>query len=118
MGDLKCKNADSLFILAHYANKMYPVLCYSIYWIFYIYLSKDVESHANLTSFVVACSIGNITIRDLQEKVRLTIKHTKIQVRKHWVSRITFHIMCIRRQSSAIERLLMGLKTDSKRKTF
>ncbi|XP_019382615.1 PREDICTED: adhesion G-protein coupled receptor G6 isoform X1 [Gavialis gangeticus] len=42
-------------------------------------LFQDVESHANLTSFVVACSIGNITIRDLQEKVTLTIKHTKIQ---------------------------------------
>lgn len=51
--------------------------------IFYIFLNllKDAETPANLTSFVVACSIGNITIRDLQDYVKITIKHTKTQVR-------------------------------------
>lgn len=42
-------------------------------------LFQDAETPGNLTSFVVACSIGNITIRDLQEYVKITIKHTKIQ---------------------------------------
>ncbi|PKU40622.1 hypothetical protein llap_9075 [Limosa lapponica baueri] len=42
-------------------------------------LFQDAENPANLTSFVVACSIGNITIQDLQEYVKVTIKHTKIQ---------------------------------------
>ncbi|XP_056199369.1 adhesion G-protein coupled receptor G6 isoform X5 [Falco biarmicus] len=42
-------------------------------------LFQDAENPANLTSFVVACSIGNITIQDLQDYVKVTIKHTKIQ---------------------------------------
>ncbi|KFQ60213.1 G-protein coupled receptor 126, partial [Pelecanus crispus] len=42
-------------------------------------LFQDAENPANLTSFVVACSIGNITIQDLQDHVKVTIKHTKIQ---------------------------------------
>ncbi|XP_075354972.1 adhesion G-protein coupled receptor G6 isoform X2 [Mycteria americana] len=42
-------------------------------------LFQDAENPANLTSFVVACSIGNITIQDLQDCVKVTIKHTKIQ---------------------------------------
>ncbi|KFW92332.1 G-protein coupled receptor 126, partial [Phalacrocorax carbo] len=42
-------------------------------------LFQDAENPANLTSFVVACSIGNITIKDLQDYVKVTIKHTKIQ---------------------------------------
>ncbi|KFZ68219.1 G-protein coupled receptor 126, partial [Podiceps cristatus] len=42
-------------------------------------LFQDAENPANLTSFVVACSIGNITIQDLQDFVKVTIKHTKIQ---------------------------------------
>ncbi|NWT29056.1 AGRG6 protein, partial [Cardinalis cardinalis] len=42
-------------------------------------LFQDAENPANLTSFVVACSIGNLTIQDLQDYVRITIKHTKIQ---------------------------------------
>ncbi|NXL86515.1 AGRG6 protein, partial [Alectura lathami] len=42
-------------------------------------LFQDAETPANLTSFVVACSIGNITIRDLQDDVKITIKHTKVQ---------------------------------------
>ncbi|XP_035176534.1 adhesion G-protein coupled receptor G6 isoform X3 [Oxyura jamaicensis] len=42
-------------------------------------LFQDPETPANLTSFVVACSIGNITIRDLQDYVKITIKHTKTQ---------------------------------------
>ncbi|XP_062344886.1 adhesion G-protein coupled receptor G6 [Cinclus cinclus] len=42
-------------------------------------LFQDAENPANLTSFVVACSIGNLTIQDLQDYVRVTIKHTKIQ---------------------------------------
>ncbi|KAI1240867.1 hypothetical protein IHE44_0009314 [Lamprotornis superbus] len=42
-------------------------------------LFQDAENTANLTSFVVACSIGNLTIQDLQDYVKVTIKHTKIQ---------------------------------------
>ncbi|KFU90290.1 G-protein coupled receptor 126, partial [Chaetura pelagica] len=42
-------------------------------------LFQDAENPANLTSFVVACSIGNITIQDLQDYVKITIKHTRIQ---------------------------------------
>ncbi|XP_030355672.1 adhesion G-protein coupled receptor G6 isoform X3 [Strigops habroptila] len=42
-------------------------------------LFQDAENPADLTSFVVACSIGNITIQDLQDYVKVTIKHTKIQ---------------------------------------
>ncbi|KAM6279532.1 adhesion G-protein coupled receptor G6 isoform 1-T1 [Porphyrio hochstetteri] len=42
-------------------------------------LFQDAENPGNLTSFVVACSIGNITIQDLQDYVKVTIKHTKIQ---------------------------------------
>ncbi|XP_010141501.1 PREDICTED: G-protein coupled receptor 126 [Buceros rhinoceros silvestris] len=42
-------------------------------------LFQDAENPANLTSFVVACSIGNVTIQDLQDYVKVTIKHTKIQ---------------------------------------
>ena len=55
--------------------------CVSIYYIF-LYLSKDAENPANLTGFVVACSIGNVTIQDLQDYVKVTIKHTKIQVKQ------------------------------------
>ncbi|XP_053146039.1 adhesion G-protein coupled receptor G6 isoform X2 [Hemicordylus capensis] len=39
-------------------------------------LFQDAEAHTNLTSYVVACSIGNITIHDLQDTVKITIKHT------------------------------------------
>ncbi|XP_066471322.1 adhesion G-protein coupled receptor G6 isoform X1 [Tiliqua scincoides] len=39
-------------------------------------LFQDAEAHPNLTSYVVACSIGNITIHDLQDAVKITIKHT------------------------------------------
>ncbi|NWV37516.1 AGRG6 protein, partial [Grantiella picta] len=42
-------------------------------------LFQDAENPANLTSFVVACSIGNLSIQDLQDYVKVTIKHTKIQ---------------------------------------
>ncbi|KAM9156632.1 adhesion G-protein coupled receptor G6 [Pangshura tecta] len=42
-------------------------------------LFQDAEMNANLTSFVVACSIGNVTIRDLQDAVKITIKHTLFQ---------------------------------------
>ncbi|NXB13062.1 AGRG6 protein, partial [Cnemophilus loriae] len=42
-------------------------------------LFQDAENSANLTSFVVACSIGNLTIQDLEDYVKVTIKHTKIQ---------------------------------------
>ncbi|XP_075270035.1 adhesion G-protein coupled receptor G6 isoform X2 [Opisthocomus hoazin] len=42
-------------------------------------LFQDAENPANLTSFVVACSIGNITIQDLPDYVKVTIRHTKIQ---------------------------------------
>lgn len=58
------------------------VMCrVSIYYIF-LNLLKDAENPANLTSFVVACSIGNVTIQDLQDYVKVTIKHTKIQVKQ------------------------------------
>lgn len=54
--------------------------------IVYFNLPKDATVHTNLTSYVVACSIGNITIRDLQDAVTITIKHTvrndQIQVRE------------------------------------
>ncbi|XP_069462910.1 adhesion G-protein coupled receptor G6 isoform X2 [Ambystoma mexicanum] len=36
-------------------------------------------SGQDFVSFVVACSIGNITIRDLQEEVKITIRHLKPQ---------------------------------------
>ncbi|XP_061480002.1 adhesion G-protein coupled receptor G6 isoform X2 [Rhineura floridana] len=39
-------------------------------------LFQDVDAHTNLTSYVVACSIGNITIHDLQDAVKIKIKHT------------------------------------------
>ncbi|XP_063150408.1 adhesion G-protein coupled receptor G6 [Candoia aspera] len=39
-------------------------------------LFQDTEVHTNLTSYVVACSVGNTTIRDLKEAVKITIKHT------------------------------------------
>ncbi|NWV06357.1 AGRG6 protein, partial [Ptilonorhynchus violaceus] len=42
-------------------------------------LFQDAENSANLTSFVVACSIGNLTIQDLQDYVKVTIRHIKIQ---------------------------------------
>ncbi|NWX35851.1 AGRG6 protein, partial [Notiomystis cincta] len=42
-------------------------------------LFQDAENPTNLTSFVVACSIGNLTIQDLQDYVKVTIKHTIIQ---------------------------------------
>ncbi|NXK53835.1 AGRG6 protein, partial [Chauna torquata] len=76
-------NADSLFILAFCKNRtvysgFYVMCCVSIYYIF-LNLLKDAETPANLTSFVVACSIGNITIWDLQDYVKITIKHTRIQ---------------------------------------
>lgn len=53
----------------------------STYYIFLNFL-KDAENPANLTSFVVACSIGNLTIQNLQDYVKVTIKHTKIQVKQ------------------------------------
>lgn len=50
-----------------------------------INILKDTEAPSNLTSYVVACSVGNTTIRDLKEAVKITIKHTfkhdNIQVR-------------------------------------
>ncbi|XP_070589739.1 adhesion G-protein coupled receptor G6 isoform X2 [Erythrolamprus reginae] len=39
-------------------------------------LFQDTEAPSNLTSYVVACSVGNTTIRDLKEAVKITIKHT------------------------------------------
>ncbi|XP_060609461.1 adhesion G-protein coupled receptor G6 isoform X3 [Anolis sagrei] len=38
-------------------------------------LFQDAGSNTSLISYVVACSIGNITIRDLQDSVKITIKH-------------------------------------------
>uniref|UniRef100_A0A8C5Q4H8 Uncharacterized protein n=1 Tax=Leptobrachium leishanense TaxID=445787 RepID=A0A8C5Q4H8_9ANUR len=31
---------------------------------------------SNISSYIVACSIGNLTIRDLKEPVKITVKHT------------------------------------------
>ncbi|XP_075780430.1 adhesion G-protein coupled receptor G6 isoform X2 [Pelodiscus sinensis] len=42
-------------------------------------LFQDADTNASLTSFVVACSIGNVTIQDLQDAVKITIKHTLFQ---------------------------------------
>lgn len=86
MCDPKYRNADNLLILACYRNEtvysgFYVMCCVSIYYIF-LNLLKDAENPANLTSFVVACSIGNLTIQDLQDYVKVTIKHTKIQVKQ------------------------------------
>ncbi|XP_042300792.1 adhesion G-protein coupled receptor G6 isoform X3 [Sceloporus undulatus] len=39
-------------------------------------LFQDPGDNTSLISYVVACSIGNITIRDLQDSVKITIKHT------------------------------------------
>ncbi|XP_038622721.1 adhesion G-protein coupled receptor G6 isoform X5 [Tachyglossus aculeatus] len=47
-------------------------------------LFQDVETQSgNLVSYVMACSIGNMSIRDLQEPVRVIIKHTRIQEVPH-----------------------------------
>ncbi|XP_074043814.1 adhesion G-protein coupled receptor G6 isoform X2 [Macrotis lagotis] len=44
-------------------------------------LFQDVETQRDkLVSYVMACSIGNISIRDLQEPVQVIIKHTRNQV--------------------------------------
>ncbi|XP_028911629.1 adhesion G-protein coupled receptor G6 isoform X1 [Ornithorhynchus anatinus] len=43
-------------------------------------LFQDVETQSgNLVSYVMACSIGNMSIRDLQEPVQVIIKHTRTQ---------------------------------------
>lgn len=86
MCDQKYRNADNLLILALCKNETvysgFYVMCHvSTYYIF-LNLSKDAENPANLTSFVVACSIGNLTIQDLQDYVKVTIKHTKTQVKQ------------------------------------
>ncbi|KAM6467179.1 adhesion G-protein coupled receptor G6 isoform 1-T1 [Liasis olivaceus] len=39
-------------------------------------LFQDTGARGNLTSYVVACSVGNTTIHDLKEAVKITIKHT------------------------------------------
>ncbi|XP_029452365.1 adhesion G-protein coupled receptor G6 isoform X3 [Rhinatrema bivittatum] len=36
---------------------------------------ENLKDKQNLMSFVVACSIGNLTIRDLRDSVNITIKH-------------------------------------------
>ncbi|XP_006891730.1 PREDICTED: G-protein coupled receptor 126 isoform X2 [Elephantulus edwardii] len=43
-------------------------------------LFQDVGTQRdNLVSYVMACSIGNITIQDLHDPVRIIIKHTRVQ---------------------------------------
>uniref|UniRef100_A0A8P0P1W5 Adhesion G-protein coupled receptor G6 n=2 Tax=Canis lupus familiaris TaxID=9615 RepID=A0A8P0P1W5_CANLF len=45
---------------------------------------KDVETKkGTLVSYVMACSIGNITIQDLKDPVRIKIKHTRSQAVPH-----------------------------------
>ncbi|KAM6185237.1 adhesion G-protein coupled receptor G6 [Rhynchocyon petersi] len=47
-------------------------------------LFQDVETQKeNLVSYVMACSIGNITIQDLKDPVQIIIKHTRIQAVHH-----------------------------------
>lgn len=47
-------------------------------------LFQDVETKkGTLVSYVMACSIGNITIRDLKDPVRIKIKHTTTQAVLH-----------------------------------
>lgn len=47
-------------------------------------LFQDVETKkGTLVSYVMACSIGNITIRDLKDPVRIKIKHTTTQAVPH-----------------------------------
>ncbi|XP_047626030.1 adhesion G-protein coupled receptor G6 isoform X5 [Phacochoerus africanus] len=47
-------------------------------------LFQDVETKkGTLVSYVMACSIGNITIRDLKDPVRIKIKHTRTQAVPH-----------------------------------
>lgn len=116
--DQKCKNADSLFILACYENEsvlwlFFYVLCKQLCF-FFLNLLKDAETPGNLTSFVVACSIGNITIRDLQEYVKITIKHTKIQVRRDWLFKRTgMQILYKRATSKLMPPILLSWPTTS-----
>ncbi|KAM9667246.1 adhesion G-protein coupled receptor G6 isoform 2-T2 [Trichechus inunguis] len=47
-------------------------------------LFQDVGTQRdNLVSYVMACSIGNITIQDLKDPVRIRIKHTRTQAVHH-----------------------------------
>uniref|UniRef100_A0A8C3YCD0 Adhesion G-protein coupled receptor G6 n=1 Tax=Catagonus wagneri TaxID=51154 RepID=A0A8C3YCD0_9CETA len=47
-------------------------------------LFQDVETKkGTLVSYVMACSIGNITIRDLKDPVQIKIKHTRTQAVPH-----------------------------------
>ncbi|XP_072681998.1 adhesion G-protein coupled receptor G6 isoform X6 [Canis lupus baileyi] len=47
-------------------------------------LFQDVETKkGTLVSYVMACSIGNITIQDLKDPVRIKIKHTRSQAVPH-----------------------------------
>ncbi|XP_025278220.3 LOW QUALITY PROTEIN: adhesion G-protein coupled receptor G6 [Canis lupus dingo] len=47
-------------------------------------LFQDVETKkGTLVSYVMACSIGNITIQDLKDPVRIKIKHTRSQAVLH-----------------------------------
>ncbi|XP_057345127.1 adhesion G-protein coupled receptor G6 isoform X2 [Manis pentadactyla] len=47
-------------------------------------LFQDVETKkGTLVSYVMACSIGNITIQDLKDPVRIKIKHTRNQAVPH-----------------------------------
>lgn len=115
--DQKCKNADSLFILACFKNEsvlwlFFYVLCEQL--CFFLNLLKDAETPGNLTSFVVACSIGNITIRDLQEYVKITIKHTKIQVSRDWLFKRTgMQIIYKRATSKLMPPILLSWTTTS-----
>ncbi|XP_072822045.1 adhesion G-protein coupled receptor G6 isoform X3 [Vicugna pacos] len=47
-------------------------------------LFQDVENKKDtLVSYVMACSIGNITLQDLKDPVRIRIKHTRTQAVPH-----------------------------------
>ncbi|XP_074224357.1 adhesion G-protein coupled receptor G6 isoform X2 [Camelus bactrianus] len=47
-------------------------------------LFQDVENKkGTLVSYVMACSIGNITLQDLKDPVRIRIKHTRTQAVPH-----------------------------------
>ncbi|KAM5283342.1 adhesion G-protein coupled receptor G6 isoform 3-T5 [Hipposideros larvatus] len=47
-------------------------------------LFQDVKAKSStLVSYVMACSIGNITVQNLKDPVRITIKHTRNQTGHH-----------------------------------
>ncbi|XP_071074792.1 adhesion G-protein coupled receptor G6 isoform X1 [Dasypus novemcinctus] len=46
-------------------------------------LFHEVGPRADLVSYVMACSVGNITVQNLRDPVRIVIKHTRAQAVHH-----------------------------------